>query len=112
MITRAQNWRGTGIRAIAGTRGLGQDSGNGAPDVFSPAELASLVPAVGPNAPGILQVGNLATQISSGGGYSLNPSTGQLQANLIPGISNAGLLWIGGALVGVALLAGIARGRR
>lgn len=117
MMVSAPNWRGTGLRAIYGTRGLsgrcrgvGQDAGS--PDVFSPGELASLVPEVGPNAPGILQVGALAQQTSASGQYSVNPSTGQLVQNMIPGVSNSALVWIAGGLVGFVLLAGISGGRR
>lgn len=118
MITRAPNWRGTGINAIYGTRGLsGRRSRRGVgdtPDTFSAADLAWLNPSYGPDASQVapLQVGNLAQQISSGGQYSLNPSTGQLQTNMIPGISNGTLLAGGAALLGLALFMGIAGGRR
>lgn len=120
MLTRASNWRGTAINAIRGTRGLSgaRRCGMGA-DVASPdadiADLAALLNQAnqyGPDANVVapLQIGKLAQ--SAAGQYSINPQTGQLQANMIPGLSNSALLAIGGGLLGLALFAGIARGRR
>jgi hypothetical protein len=96
------------------------------PDVFSASDIQTL--ELGPGyscaGPGLtncgpdssqvapLQVGALAQQTSSSGQYSLNPSTGQLQQNVVPGISNTTLLWIGGGIFGAVLLAGAMGGRR
>jgi hypothetical protein len=113
MITRAPRWRGTAINSIAkrpGCRcGMGADSGT--PDVV---DITGLVPQYGPDANVVapLQIGQLAQQVASSGAYSINPSTGQLQQNWIPGISNQTLLLAGGAALGLALFMGIARGRR
>lgn len=92
-----------------GFRGMGDTA---VPDTFSESDIASLVPPVGPDQSAPLQVGTLAQQISSGGQYSLNPSTGQLQQNVVAGISNSTLLWIGGGIFGAVLLAGAMGGRR
>jgi len=95
-----------------GFRGMGDTP---TPDTFTAADLASLNPAVGPDASQVapLQVGTLAQQISSGGQYSLNPSTGQLQQNVVAGISNSNLLLgVGGAIVGVMFLGAMFGGRR
>ena len=74
--------------------GLGQDSAD-------QLDITGLVPQYGPDASVPLQVGNLASQISSSGDYSMNPATGQLQQNMIAGISNTGLF------IGVGLLVGL-----
>src|SRR5579872_2664648 len=89
-----------GETLMYGFRGMG-DPATGQPDTFSAADIASLVPPVGPDQSAPLQVGALAQQTSSSGQYSLNPSTGQLQQNLVPGFSNTTLLWIGGGIFGV-----------
>lgn len=116
MIVRAKNWRGTAIRAIAGTRGLsGRRRGVGdTPDTFSAADIAALVGPVGPDANQVaaLQVGNLAQQIASSGQYSVNPSTGQLQQNAVPGISNQTLIYGGLAALGLVVLLGVMKGGR
>ena len=91
------------------------DTSSNGPDTFSASDLASLVPAVGPDASQVapLQVGALAQQVSSSGQYSINPSTGQLQQNVVAGVSNASLLWIvGGGLAAVMALGVFAGGRR
>ena len=85
------------------------------PDTFSASDLASLVPAAGPDASAVapLQVGALAQQVSSSGQYSVNPSTGQLETNVIAGVSNSSLLlWVGLGFGGVLLLGAFAGGRR
>ena len=78
--------------------GLGQDTVD-----LSSIDTTGLIPATGPDANQVatLQVGNLAQQISSSGQYALNPSTGQLQTNVVPGIDNTSLLMIGAVIVGV-----------
>lgn len=85
------------------------------PDVFTPEEIAALVSPVGPDAGVVapLQVGALAQQVSSSGQYSINPATGQLQQNLIAGVSNTTLLyWGGGIFLLVIALGAFAGGRR
>lgn len=92
--------------------GWGMGSPNDQPDVFSAADIASLVPPVGPDQSAPLQVGALSQQISSSGQYSLNPSTGQLQQNVVAGVSNTSLMWIAGGLLGGVVLLGALGGRR
>lgn len=73
--------------------GMGQDT--------SSIDLTGLVPDYGPDANQVatLNVGQLASQVSTSGDYSLNPSTGQLQTNVVPGVTNTNLLLIAGVVV-------------
>lgn len=85
--------------------GMGQDT--------SSIDLTGLVPAYGPDANQVatLQVGQLAADISSSGQYSLNPSTGQLQSNMVPGVTNTNLLMIGAVAIGAFFFLGALKGR-
>lgn len=86
--------------------GLGQDT--------SEIDISGLIPDYGPDANQVatLQVGQLASQVSSSGQYSLNPSTGQLQTNIVAGVTNSNLLLIGAAVVAGIFLLGALKGRR
>lgn len=86
--------------------GLGQDT--------SEIDISGLIPDYGPDANQVatLQVGQLASQVSSPGQYSLNPSTGQLQTNIVAGVTNSNLLLIGAAVVAGIFLLGALKGRR
>lgn len=92
---------------MGGWCGLGQDT----PDTI---DLTGLVPSYGPDANQVatLQVGQLASQVSSSGQYSLNPSTGQLQTNVLPGVTNTNLLLIAGIVVGAFFFLGALKGGR
>ena len=92
-----------------GFRGLGQAD---QPDTFSTSELQALTPQTGPDASQVapLQVGALAQSVA--GQYSVNPTTGQLQQNVVTGIPNNSLLWIVGGGLGVVILLGAFSGGR
>ena len=85
--------------------GMGQDTSN--------IDLTGLIPDYGPDANQVatLQVGQLASQISSTGDYSLNPSTGQLQTNVVAGVTNSNLLLIAAAVVAGFFFLGALKGR-
>ena len=84
--------------------GMGQDT--------SSIDLTGLVPDYAPDQSAPLNVGALASQVSSSGQYSLNPSTGQLQTNVLPGVTNSNLLLIAAAVVAGFFFLGALKGRR
>jgi len=117
MITPAPNWRGTGINAIAGTRGLqgfrrrkgiGQDSGNGGPmGPYDPTQGLSNLPVSGSS---MNTAGEFVSPVFAAGSL-LNTSV-PASSQVVPGISNQTLMVGAAVALGFALLAGIAGGRR